>query len=69
MTGRKSTDSDQSLGSISGSVISGTTITSGGHPEDVEVLAASPPVTPTLVQRAINTFSQFLLSFSRSNSI
>jgi len=56
--GHKSIDSNQSISSTSGSVISGTSITSGGHFNDIDSIAlsiASSPITLMMLQHAKNS--------------
>jgi hypothetical protein len=52
--GRQSTDSNQSLGSITSSVVSGTSVTSGGHIEDND-----DGERLTIFKRALDSFSRF----------
>jgi len=69
--GHKSIDSNQSISSTSGSVISGTSITSGGHFDDIDSIAlstASSPKTPTILQHAKNRFTWFLHAFQSNNN-
>ena len=52
--GCQSTDSNQSLGSITGSVVSGTSVTSGGHIEDNDDGECL-----TVFKCTLDSFSQF----------